>query len=67
MHPMLRAAESRRPIVVAIPAKDEADQIGPCLTALQRQTTRPDTVLLLLNNCTDTTATVARALAPTLD
>ena len=62
----LRAAGTRRPIVVAIPARDEADRIGLCLAALHRQRVRPDTVLLLLNNCTDTTATVSRAMAPGL-
>jgi hypothetical protein len=49
--------------VVAIPAKDEADRIGPCLTALARQSRSPDAVLLLLNNCTDQTETIARRLA----
>lgn len=54
--------------VVAIPAKDEAQRIGPCLAALARQCqssnapVRPGTfgVVLLLNNCRDDTATIAR-------
>ncbi|MGD0106200.1 MAG: glycosyltransferase [Rhodopila sp.] len=52
--------------VVAIPARDEAERIGPCLVALNEQIQRPDTVVLLLNNCSDCTETIARALAPGL-
>lgn len=53
--------------IVAIPARDEADRIGACLTALNSQRLRPDAVVLLLNNCTDATETIARAMAPCLD
>jgi GT2 family glycosyltransferase len=53
--------------VVAIPARDEADRIGSCLTALNRQLLRPDAVVLLLNNCTDASETIARAMAPRLN
>ena len=53
-------------IVVAIPARDEAERIGPCLTALNEQIVRPDLVLLLLNNCSDTTEVIARWMAPDL-
>ena len=52
--------------VVVIPARDEALRIGPCLTSLNAQRQRPEAVLLLLNNCTDDTETIARALAPAL-
>lgn len=52
--------------VVAIPARDEAERIGLCLTALSEQITRPDLVVLMLNNCRDTTEAIARALAPDL-
>ncbi|HEY0185326.1 MAG TPA: glycosyltransferase, partial [Rhodopila sp.] len=52
--------------VVAIPARDEAERIGPCLTALHEQVQPPDAVVLLLNNCSDTTETVARATAARL-
>ena len=51
----------RKPIVVAIPARDEAQRIGRCLHALARQTVPADHVVLLLNNCTDGTAAAARA------
>ncbi len=55
------------PLVVAIPARDEADRIVACLQALgaQEQATL-DHVVLLLNNCTDDTAARAREVAPQL-
>jgi hypothetical protein len=52
--------------IVAIPARDEAERIGRCLSALNRQTLPPDAVVLLLNNCTDRTAMIARGMAPAL-
>ncbi len=52
--------------IVAIPARDEAERIEACLTALDRQIRRPDAVVLLLNNCTDDSETVARSVAPKL-
>src|SRR5271170_2317028 len=60
--------------VVAIPARDEATHIEQCLKALARQitlkgTSLPDDafgVLLLLNNCRDHTAAVARSIRPHL-
>jgi hypothetical protein len=52
--------------VVAIPARDEADRISVCIQALARQTRSPDAVLLLLNNCSDLTETIARNLSATL-
>jgi len=61
------AIDPRRPTaVVAIPARDEADRIGACIQAFARQTWRPDAVLLLLNNCTDLSETIARNLSATL-
>jgi GT2 family glycosyltransferase len=45
---------------VAIPARDEAERIANCLHALAVQTVVPDHIVLLLNNCTDPTAAVAR-------
>jgi hypothetical protein len=53
-------------IVVAIPARDEAERIAPCLIALNEQIHRPDAVVLMLNNSSDTTETIARSLAPGL-
>jgi GT2 family glycosyltransferase len=57
---------ARPAIVVAIPARNEAQRIAACLAALDRQEQRPDSVVLLLNNCTDATETIARDLAPSL-
>ena len=51
-----------RPIVVAIPARDEAVTIGGCLTALSRQTWHPTAVVLLLNNCIDATERIASSI-----
>jgi hypothetical protein len=53
-------------IIVAIPAKDEAERIADCLFALARQTWRPEDVLLLANNCSDKTPEIALAMAPAL-
>jgi len=53
-------------IFVAIPARDEAERIGPCLTALNEQIQPPDAVVLMLNNCSDRTERIARAMAPGL-
>lgn len=52
--------------IVGIPVRNEADRIGACLTALNTQTQPPDVVVLLLNNCTDGSGTVVRAMAPWL-
>jgi GT2 family glycosyltransferase len=52
--------------IVAIPARDEAERIERCLTALNEQIRRPDAVVLLLNNCSDDTETIAHAMAPAL-
>lgn len=52
--------------VVAIPARDEADRIQTCLTALGRQIHPPQAVVLLLNNCSDATAAIARSIATAL-
>jgi hypothetical protein len=60
------SSTTARRVVVAIPAKDEASCIDPCLAALARQTRKPDAVLLLPNNCTDDTAAVAAAMSSSL-
>lgn len=54
-------------IVVAIPVRNEAALIGDCLRALALpQGADRAEILLLVNNSTDGTADLARALAPTL-
>jgi cellulose synthase/poly-beta-1,6-N-acetylglucosamine synthase-like glycosyltransferase len=58
------------PLVVAIPARNEADRIGACLVALARQTlarSRITAVVLYANNCTDSTAAVARNMSLPFD
>ena len=49
-------------IVVAIPARNEAERIGPCLEALDAQVgAQVDHIVLLVNNSDDGTAGLARA------
>ena len=53
------------PVIIAIPARNEADRIGACLTAIAAQ---PDAgshiagVVVFANNCTDETAAAAAAV-----
>ncbi len=55
------------PIAVAIPVRDEAERIASCLIALAGQRGAPaPAVALLLNNCTDASAAIVQALAPSL-
>ena len=51
-----------RPVIVAIPARDEAAKIARCLKALGSQSCRPTAVVLLLNNCMDATEDIARSV-----
>ena len=48
--------------VVAIPAWNEAERIADCLAALGRQTLPLAGSVLLANNCTDATASLARSV-----
>nr|WP_244965621.1 glycosyltransferase [Methylobacterium soli] len=55
--------------VVAIPVRNEAERIAPCLLALEAQDVAPDEaygVVLFLNNCQDGTGAVVAALRPRL-
>ena len=55
--------------VVAIPVKDEAERLPACLQSFVTQEgvdLSGVAMVLMLNNCTDGTADVVRALAPTL-
>lgn len=55
------------PVLIAIPVKDEAERIADCLRALTLQSeTQADGVVLVVNNTSDGTAAVARALRPSL-
>ena len=52
------------PTIVAIPARDEADRIGPCLEALDAQCgARFGHILLFVNNSADGTVDAARSVA----
>ena len=54
-------------VAVAIPVKDEAERIVPCLTALARQQAAPPPVIvLLINNSSDATASIARSCGASL-
>jgi GT2 family glycosyltransferase len=49
--------------IVAIPVRNEQDHIGACLAALARQRgAQPDGIVLLLNNCTDSSADCIRSV-----
>jgi hypothetical protein len=55
------------PIWAAIPARDEADELEPCLTALAAQRHAAlRGVVICLSNCTDDSATVVSRIAGTL-
>jgi glycosyltransferase involved in cell wall biosynthesis len=47
-------------IAVVIPARDDGPALGRCLAALERQTVRPDEVVVVDNGSRDDTAAVAR-------
>lgn len=56
-----------RSLVAAIPVRNEAERIGHCLHALATQQGAGLThAVVLLNNCTDTTANRIRAISPHL-
>jgi hypothetical protein len=60
---MFRPFTSRelRPIVVAIPVRDEGERIGQCLAALSQQNEfQADHVVLLVNNTIDDSIAIAR-------
>ncbi len=48
-------------VTVLIPAHDEEDRIVATLASLQEQTSRPDRVVVVADNCTDATEELARA------
>ena len=56
----------RSRIVVLIPAHNEAAQIGHTLAALRSQTTPPDDVVVVCDNCTDRTPEIAAAASATV-
>jgi len=48
-------------ITILVPAHNEAERIGATLASLQRQSRRPDRVIVVADNCTDDTVGIARA------
>jgi hypothetical protein len=68
------AAAASTPVAVAIPAKDEADRLPDCLTALAAQRDRIGrplsrdafSILLYANNCNDDSASLARSIGERL-
>ena len=68
--PFIAAAEmvaASPAIIVAIPARNEAEEIGLCLRAIaNQQGAAADAVVVCLNNCTDASADVVRAEAKSL-
>jgi glycosyltransferase involved in cell wall biosynthesis len=53
-------------VVALVPAHDEEAQIGATLAALARQSRRPDLVVVVCDDCTDHTASIARAAGATV-
>lgn len=47
-------------LLVMIPAHDEQDSIGVTITALKRQTRQPERIVVVADNCSDNTVSVAR-------
>jgi hypothetical protein len=61
------AGEGAPAIAIGVPARDEELLIGPCLEALAEQRDAPPfSVVLVLNNCRDKTAELARQMGPRL-
>ncbi|MGG5257263.1 glycosyltransferase family 2 protein [Phycicoccus avicenniae] len=48
-------------VTVLIPAHNEEDRIAATLASLEEQTSRPDRVVVVADNCTDATEDLARA------
>lgn len=60
--PGLARSPVRDDVIVAIPARDEEERIGACLSALAAQETETSfAVLVLANNCRDRTVELVRA------
>jgi cellulose synthase/poly-beta-1,6-N-acetylglucosamine synthase-like glycosyltransferase len=58
--PPIPAAGTRDPVVVLMPAHDEAEGIGSTLAQLMPRLSPGDRVLVVADNCSDATAAIAR-------
>lgn len=62
--PELVTAPVLEPVSVLVPARDEAERIGPCLRSLLAQECVEDLEIVVLDDCsTDGTGAIARAIA----
>jgi hypothetical protein len=65
MNQLFQPDSGARTSVVAIPARDEVHHIGACLAALDQQVgAQFDHIVVLVNNTSDGTAALARAMTP---
>jgi len=60
--PRLSASGPSPTVSVVIPVKDDAEHLRECLFALDRQTRRPDEIIVVDNDSADTSAAVAASL-----
>ncbi len=64
MTSLIAVSKHRGRAVVAVPVKDEAALLEPCLTALTTQrSVLPDEILVFVNNSTDASAVIAKDFA----
>lgn len=61
---LVRSDAAARPVLVAIPARNEAEELPDCLSSLAAQHGKPvNSAVVCLNDCTDDSAGVIRRLA----
>ncbi|MGW2188391.1 glycosyltransferase [Streptomyces sp. NPDC001719] len=63
---MREAATSRVSVIALIPAHNEADRITASIAALWRQNIKPDRIVVVADNCSDETVSVAREAGATV-
>jgi biofilm PGA synthesis N-glycosyltransferase PgaC len=65
VHRMRQRSTGARPttgtVCVVVPAHNEQDTIGRTITALLKQTRRPDRIVIVADNCSDRTVEIARS------
>lgn len=60
--PAARSDDSQPHVLVLVPAHDEEDVIRDTLESLRRQTRPADRIVVVLDNCTDSTAAIAMSM-----